>query len=84
MGWSTMNKHITLLVELPKHKVGTQFTWRKARGVSHEVTIVGYHVEHNTDTGHTDVTYRVSYPFINQTMTAVLARSTVDMAIAKQ
>ena len=79
-----MNASTTLLVELPKHKVGTQFTWRKARGVYRECTIVGYHIEHNTDTGHIDVTYRVSYPFINQTMTAVLARSTVDMAIMKQ
>lgn len=75
---------VTLTVELPKHPVGTQFTWRKARGVYRDCTIVGYHIEHNTDTGKTDVTYRVSYPFISQTMTATLARSTVDMAVIKQ
>lgn len=69
----------------PKHKIGTKFEWVKTRTNRHEVTIIGYNIEHHTDTGYTNVTYRVEYSFLNgQNIIATLARSTVDMAIMKE
>lgn len=71
-----------LKVELPKHPIGTKFTWRRSKSERYNVEIVGYHIEHNTDTNNTDVTYRVQYKLGDmQVMTATVARSTVDMAV---
>lgn len=67
---------------LPKHPVGTKFTWVRSRKVKHEATVVGYHLEYNTD--HAEATYRIQYDIGLQIMTATVARSTVDMAVAKQ
>jgi len=71
----------TLKYDLPKHAVGTKFTYRVGKG-KYEATVVGYHVEHNTDTGYVNVTYRAEYLFAGmQMITATVARSTVDMAL---
>lgn len=73
-----------LNVELPKHLIGTKFTWRRSRSERYDVEVIGYHIEHNTDTGKTDVTYRVQYNLGDlQVMTATVARSTVDIALIK-
>ena len=73
---------MNLTVELPKHPIGTKFTWKRSKSERYDVEVVGYHVEHNTDTGVTDVTYRIQYNLGDiQVMTATVARSTVDMAI---
>ena len=76
---------VQLTVELPKYPVGTKFTWVRNRTTRHNVEVIGYHIEHNTDTKRTDVTYRIQYKLGDiQVMTATVARSTVDMAVAKQ
>jgi deferrochelatase/peroxidase EfeB len=72
----------TITTELPKHPVGTKFTWKRSRTERYDVEVIGYHIEHNTDTGKTDVTYRIKYNLGDiQIMTATVARSTVDMAV---
>jgi hypothetical protein len=68
---------------LPKHPVGTTFTWVRSRKVKYEATVVGYHLEYDTDTGRTEVQYRISYDIGVQMMTATVARSTIDMAVMK-
>lgn len=75
---------MTLEIVLPRHQVGTKFTYRYGKN-SYDAEVIGYHIEHNTDTGNTDVTYRIVYSFIpglQDTMTATVARSTVDKALA--
>ena len=74
---------MTIDVELPKHQVGTKFTWVRNRKTKHEAEVVGYSIEHHTDTGYTNVSYRISYDIGVQIMTATVARSTVDMATEK-
>ncbi len=70
-----------LNVELPKHAVGTKFTYRRGKFQT-EATVVGYHIEHNTENDSTNVTYRIAYNFAGlQDMVATVARSTVDMAL---
>lgn len=74
-----------LVFEYPKHNVGTRFVWKKSKNVTHDATVIGYHIEHNTDTKRTDVTYRIQYKLGDiQVMTATVARSTVDMAVMEQ
>lgn len=68
---------------LPQHPVGTEFTWVRSRKVSHQATVVGYHLEYDTDTDHANVQYRIQYDIGVQIMTATVARSTVDMAVMK-
>lgn len=69
---------------LPKHPIGTKFTWARSRKVKHEAEVVGYHLEYDTDTDHASVLYRIQYDIGVQIMTATVARATVDMAVAKQ
>lgn len=77
-----MQNNITITAELPKHPVGTKFTWKRSRSERYDVEVIGYHIEHNSDTGKTDVTYRIQYKLGDiQIMTATVARSTVDMAV---
>lgn len=64
---------MTLTVEMPRWDVGTPLTYR---GRSAEV--IGYHIEHDTDTGACNVTYRIAYEFSGQHMTVTVPRSTVD------
>ncbi len=71
---------MTLQVELPKWPIGTDLLLRKGRNAAYPARIVGYHVEHDTDTGNTNVTYRVKYRVAEQIIIANLARATVDMA----
>lgn len=73
----------TVTYEEPKHPIGTTFEWVRSRKVKHTATVVGYHIEHNTDTGRTEVQYRISYDIGVQMMTATVARSTVDMGVMK-
>ena len=68
---------------LPKHPVGTRFTWVRSRKVKHEAVVVGYHLEYDTDTDHANAQYRIQYDIGVQIMTATVARSTVDMAVMK-
>lgn len=65
----------------PKHPVGTKFTWVRSRKVKHEAEVIGYSVEHHTDTGYTNVSYRIQYDIGVQVVQAVVARATVDMAV---
>lgn len=77
-----MTKQIQLNIDLPKHNVGTKFMYR--RGKLHtEAEIVGYNIDHNTDTNRSNVTYRIQYAFGTQVMVANVARSTVDMAMSQ-
>lgn len=73
---------------VPKHDIGSEFMYRPNRHAEYKAKIVGYHIEHNTDTFKTDVTYRVRYNFAGlQMMTVNLSRATVDRAmlsLAKQ
>ena len=70
-----------LTIELPKHPVGTQFTYRRPKQ-SHQATIVGYHIEHDTDSDRTRVSCRISYNFAGlQQMTATVPPATVDRAL---
>lgn len=75
--------HKTVTYEEPKHPIGTTFKWVRSRKVKHQATVVGYHIEHNTDTERTEVQYRISYDIGVQMMTATVARSTVDMGVMK-
>lgn len=70
--------------ELPKWPVGTTFLYVRGAKQKHDATIIGYHIEHDTDTGRTNVTYRISYDIGVQLMVATVARSTVDMAMARR
>ena len=72
-----------IIAELPKHPKGTTFEWVRSRKEKHQATVVGYHIEHNTDTGRTEVQYRIQYDIGVQLMTATVARSTVDMGVMK-
>lgn len=62
-----------LKVELPRLDIGLKFNYK-----GRITTIIGYHIEHDTDTNHTNATYRVAYEFAGQKMTATLPRSTVE------
>jgi hypothetical protein len=73
----------TVTYEEPKHPIGTTFEWVRSRKVKHQATVVGYHIEHNTDTERTEVQYRISYDIGVQMMVATVARSTVDMGVMK-
>ncbi len=70
-----------IVAELPKHKVGTKFTYRHGKN-KFDAEVIGYHIEHNTDTKRTEVTYRAKYELAGmQTMFVTVARSTVDMSV---
>jgi hypothetical protein len=69
-----------LQVELPKWPVGTDFLLIKGRDDKRPAKVIGYHVEHDTDTGHTNVTYRIEYSVAGQRVTANVARATLDRA----
>lgn len=73
-----------LSIQLPKHPIGTTFTWVRGRKSRHEATVVGYHIEHDTDTNHTNVQYRIQYDIGVQLMVATVARATVDMGVMKR
>jgi hypothetical protein len=71
---------IRIEVSAPAHPVGTTFTYRKGKQ-AHAAEVVGYHVEHDTDSGVTSVIYRVAYDFAGQRMVASVPRSIVDRAV---
>lgn len=61
------------------HPVGTKFITRdKAK---REATVIGYHVEFDTDTQKLNVTYRIETIIVGQSVTSDVPRSTVDRAI---
>lgn len=79
-----MQNNITITAELPKNPIGTKFIYRYGKQ-KYDAEVIGYHIEHNTDTGNIDVTYRAKYDFAGlQIMIVTVARSTVDMAIMTQ
>ena len=70
-----------LNVELPKHSIGTKFVYQYGKQ-KYDAEIIGYHIEHSTDTNFTNVTYRAKYKLGDlQVMTATVARSTVDRSL---
>lgn len=72
---------MTITFDLPKHKIGSKFIYKYGKQ-KFDAEIIGYHIEHNTDTDTTNVTYRIAYNFAGlQDMTATVARSTVDKAM---
>ena len=78
-----MQNNITITAELPKHPIGTKFIYRHGKQ-KYDAEVIGYHIEHNTDTDYISVTYRARYDFAGlQIMTVTVARSTVDMAIMR-
>lgn len=80
-----MTESLHLEVELPPRPIGTRFIYSVAN--SGEAEVIGYHVEHDTDSGLTDVTYRVEYafgggsPYANQLITTDVPRATVERAL---
>jgi hypothetical protein len=68
------------IYELPQHQIGTHFTYKPGKE-SYDATVIGYHVEHDTDTGQTNVTYRISYNFGGQRIVTDVPRTTVERAI---
>lgn len=70
-----------LNIELPKHPIGIKFTYRYGKQ-SYDAEVIGYHIEHDTDTGYTNVQYRAQYNFAGlQIMKINVARSTVDRSV---
>lgn len=65
----------------PKHAIGTKFIYKRGGKTPAEATIVGYHIEFDTDTDRLNVTYRVTYEFAGQPVTANVPRATVDRAL---
>ena len=72
-----------IIAELPKHPVGTEFEWVRSRKVKHQAKVIGYVIEHHTDTKRSNAMYKIQYDIGVQIMTATVARSTVDMAVMK-
>jgi hypothetical protein len=71
-----------LTIDLPKHPIGTQFTYNPNGKQKHAATIVGYHIEHNTDDGRTRISYRAQYNFADmQIMTVNVPPAMVDRAL---
>lgn len=70
-----------IVAELPKHKVGTKFVYRYGKA-KFDATVIGYHIEHNTDTKKSEVTYRAEYKLGDlQIMKVNVARATVDSSV---
>jgi hypothetical protein len=60
--------------------VGTEFKLRKGKS-TRDATVIGYRIEHNSDTGVTSVSYRVGYDFCGQRMTDDYPRNTITRAL---
>jgi hypothetical protein len=75
---------INIQVEAPRHPIGTTFTWRKGirnRPGGVPAAVVGFHIEHDTDTGKATIIYRIAYDFAGQAMRASVPQSIVDRAV---
>lgn len=51
----------TIEYTLPPTGTGFQFEYNPTSKQKYVATVIGYHIEHNTDTGNTTVQYRISY-----------------------
>lgn len=72
-------------ITLGLYRVGTEFTYQPGSYKDRRpATVVGYHIEHNTDTGKTSIGYRIKYDTALNPIVTDVPATTVTRAMFKE
>jgi hypothetical protein len=80
-----MTQPLCLEVDLPPRPIGTRFPFKQSsRNPARDAEIVGYHIEHDTDSEITKIGYRIAYDFIGQRVTIDVPPTTIERALGRE